>query len=1540
MSDQPANTNREEILRRTLLEIKSMRAKTADLERMRSEPIAITGMACRFPGDASSPERFWQILNDGIDTVVEVPRDRWDVNAWWDPDPNAPGTMYTRSGAFLKEDLSAFDAEFFRISPREADSLDPQQRLLLEVAWEALEDAGEAPGAVNGSAVGVFLGISTNDYAQFTMYGDPAAIEAYTATGNALNAAAGRIAYFLGSQGPALAIDTACSSSLVAVHLACQSLRNDDCSVALVGGVNLMLTPNGTIATSRARMMAHDGRCKTFDATADGYGRGEGCALIVLKRVSDAIAHGDRILALIRGSAINQNGASSALTVPNGHAQQMLIRKALSRSRVSPASLSFFEAHGTGTALGDPIEVESIQAVLADGREAGNLCALGAVKTNLGHLEAAAGIAGLMKVALSMCHETVPPNLHLERLNSRISLDRTRFTIPIARQPWLRTAVPRLAGVSSFGFSGTNAHVIVEEGPVLAARGAETRPHHILVLSAKSEAAVGDLVQRYRAALQPELDPGDVCFTASAGRSHFSHRIAVTGADCEELRAQLGSGFHTGVAGRPRIALLFTGQGSQYKQMGRQLYETHPVFRKVIEECEEHLGDILPEPLREVLYGNKTELLDQTAYTQPALFALEYGLAELWRSWGIEPVAVVGHSVGEYVAASVAGVLSMAEGIRLLGHRGRLVQQLPAGGAMTAIRGREDRVRRAVESSHGRLSVAAWNGPLNGVISGDVEEIERVERELKAEGISAQRLRVSHAFHSVRMEPAMEEFEKHLRQVKAKAPQLRWIGNLTGEQMTQAPDAGYWLCQMREPVQFEKSMRMLQAEGCDVLVEAGPSPVLLGMGQHCWSDAGKGTAWLPSLRKGVDDWRQMLDSLAELYVRGCRVDWESLDKPWPRRRIALPTYPFQRKRFWIEQAEPSEPEQPSNNDSWLYRLEWRESSRVSSSESSVQSMEWLIFADKVGFGARLAESLEECGDSCVLVYPDPALLTLEGIREIVLRHPHCNGIIHLWSLDTECELAHANLRDCGSILHLVQSLVAAAAPEPPRLWVVTPSSQSVVSAETSLPAAATLWGLGRVIALEHPELWGGLIDLASDFNPSLESSSEPSSNEQIEQVAAEVRQSGGDNQVAFRSSQRYVPRLVHTAALPSATVGEVSPRPDVTYLITGGLGSLGLALAQWLVERGARHLLLTSRRPPSEVAATKIESLQKQDVSVRFVACDVSNAAEVASLLAGIDPGIPLAGIFHAAGTLDDGILLNQDWNRFSAVMAPKVQGAWNLHLATSSLDLDFFVMFSSAAGLLGSPGQGNYAAANAFLDALANHRVSLGLKSLSVDWGPWSEFGMAAELARRSSRQWRPRGIDAIDPELGFSTLWRLLATNDPQVMALLVDWKAFGEQFPISYKAGMLSELIALEPEKTPEKSVMRLKIEAAPVVQRRDLLIDVIQEAIAATLGVSRTEVPSSGNPEEQRFFELGLDSLMAVELRNDLVNQLGIALPATALFQHPTTLAFANYLAAMPEFSEAQVSHGMPLDSKTPNEDEFEGASEEELLDLLAQELAQR
>jgi acyl transferase domain-containing protein/NADPH:quinone reductase-like Zn-dependent oxidoreductase/NAD(P)-dependent dehydrogenase (short-subunit alcohol dehydrogenase family) len=909
-------------LKQALLALDAMQAKLDAQAQARSEPIAVIGLGCRFPG-GETPEDYWRLVRDGVEAVREVPAERWDVEKLFDANPDAPGRTYTRRAGFLSR-VDHFDPQFFGISPREAAAIDPQQRLLLEVAWEALEHAGQAPDRLVASRTGVFVGINSFDYASLQVKAvDLSGIGAYYGTGIAHSVASGRIAYVLGLQGPTLSVDTACSSSLVAVHLACQSLHADECVMALAGGVNLVLSPENGISYAKARMLAPDGRCKAFDAAADGFVDGEGCGIVVLKRLSHARADGDRVLAVLRGSAINEDGASNGLTAPNGPAQEAVIREALARAGLAPAHVDYVEAHGTGTSLGDPMEVQALGAVLGRGRPADRPLLIGSVKANIGHAEAAAGVAGLIKILLALQHEALPPQINFERPSPHIAWEEMAVRVVRELTPWRSGTRRRAAGVSSFGFGGTNAHVVVGDAPTAsptAPTGGVERGAHLLTLSAHGERTLRELAGRWARHLEaePELSLGDVAFSANVGRARLPHRAAVRASSLDEARAALaalaagetGSGLTRGRpsgADAPRVAFLFTGQGAQYAGMGRDLYETQPVFRRALDRCAELASAELDRPLLPVLFGDAEAAawLGQTAYTQPALFALEWALLELWRSWGITPGAVLGHSVGEYAAAVAAGVLELEEALRLVVTRGRLMQTLPAGGTMAAVFAPEAQVTALMAAHADRVAIAAVNGPEHVVISGAADAVHATVERLQAERIKIQPLTVSHAFHSPLMEPILDRFASVASTLRVGRPQIAWVSNVTGCVIggTDVIDGAYWRRHLRQPVRFGDGVRALWELGNRLFVEIGPGSTLAGMGRGA-APAGAG-AWLPSLRRGRGDWSQILDTLAELWVRGVDVDWPGFERPYARRKVALPTSPFERARYWLAPLPPA-----------------------------------------------------------------------------------------------------------------------------------------------------------------------------------------------------------------------------------------------------------------------------------------------------------------------------------------------------------------------------------------------------------------------------------------------------------------------------------------------------------------------------------------------------------------------------------------------------------------------------------------------------------
>lgn len=879
---------------------------------MKLEPIAIVGIGCRFPG-AENPASFWKLIRDGGDAIADVPPSRWDLDRYYDTDGSKPNKANTRWGGFL-ENIDRFDPQFFGISPREATLIDPQQRLLLEVAYEALEDGGQIPANLAGTQTGVFIGIGTHDYS-ILMWQQPVNEGLATiGTGNCI--AANRISYAFDLKGPSLAVDTACSSALVAVHLACQSIWHGESTMALAGGVNILLLPTITVSFSKGGFMSPDGRCKSFDDRANGYVRSEGAGIVVLKPLSQARADGDSIYAVIRGSAVNQDGTTNGIASPNPQAQEAVLREAYRQAAIDPSQVQYIEAHGTGTTVGDRIELQALGAVASPNRPQGDYCAIGSVKTNIGHAETAAGIAGLIKVALALKHQQIPPSLHCQQPNSSVPWQQLALRVQQQLTPWYRGANPAIAGVNSFGFGGTNAHVVVEEAATTKKRRSSDRPFHLFTLSAKNFNALRDLAKSYQTFLvsQAEINLADLCFTLNSRRTHFQHRLALVTDTIEHLHASLQK-FIDGetdtrykqVRDRPKIVFLFTGQGSQYIGMAKALYRTQPHFRATLDRCSQLLEPYLGESLIKLLYPPKklekvqSAKLDRTRYTQPALFAIEYSLAQLWLSWGVQPQVVLGHSLGEYVAAAIAGVFGLEDGLKLIAARGRLMEELAPNGAMVAVAAEISQVRKAIEPYEKEVSIAAINSPQNVVISGEKEAIARLVKDFTAAKIKTTPLKVSHAFHSPLMESAIAEFRAIASEITYYPPQIELISNLTGKASDrEIATPEYWCEHILKPVNFADSIANLARQEEPIFLEIGSKPILLGLVRECLPE--KVNLLLPSLRPDVNDWQQMLASLSQLYLQGIPLDWQNIYVNNHYRVLHLPTYPFQRQSYWWEGA--------------------------------------------------------------------------------------------------------------------------------------------------------------------------------------------------------------------------------------------------------------------------------------------------------------------------------------------------------------------------------------------------------------------------------------------------------------------------------------------------------------------------------------------------------------------------------------------------------------------------------------------------------------
>lgn len=2119
-------TANADALRRALGALRDLRGRLAQAEQAAHEPIAIVGIGCRFPGGATTPARFWEMLRDGRDVVREVPIDRWNLDEYYDADPDVPGRMYARTGGFLDDSLKDFDARFFGISPREAESLDPQQRLLLETSWEALEHAGIAPSSLAGSDAGVFVGIGTADVANLRQrYTDLDVVDPYAGTGSGYCVASGRVSFFLDAHGPNIAIDTACSSSLVAVLLAIQSLRARGCSLAIAGGVNAMISPFTTIYMCQLRALSAIGRCATFDAGADGYARGEGCGMIVLKRLADAERDDDMIHAVLRGGAYNHDGRSAGLTVPNGSAQRAVIRSALADAGLTPTDVQYVEAHGTGTPLGDPIELHALGDVYGKGRV--DRLLVGSVKTNMGHLEAAAGIAGLIKCTLALENDAIPRHLHLVTPSPHVDWSTLPIEIATTDRRW-PAVTRRIAAVSSFGISGTNAHVLVEGAlDVADTRSVDAMlPTQLVPLSAVDATALRAMAANLAdaiAATSPHL--ADVALTHAVGRSQFRERVAIVANDSADAVRQLqqiaaGALDQIAAAGRvgsdaPRVAFLFTGQGSQYAGMGAELDSTYPVFRAAIDRCAALLDSKLPLPLRSVLFAadGAESPIDQTLFTQPALFAVEFALSELLVSWGIRPRIVMGHSVGEYVAAVVAGALSLESALALVCERGRLMQSLPAGGAMGAVELPESQVR-ALLARYPLLDLAAVNSPTACVVSGPAGAIASFVAEAKASGAHATTLSVSHAFHSRLMDPILGEFRQAAVGLSASEPSIDVISNRTGDVIgaRQLGDPSYWVDHLRGTVRFADGVAALGRRGADLIIEVGPTPALLDQARA--SLPGDGRHWLATLRSGTDERRAIMECVAGCFAAGLSIDWAAFHAMQPARRIALPTYPWQRERIWkdllslegrarpratrwhhpmlggriagplptfesqlgvaspaflsdhrifglplfpatafIELAQAAAREAldaatvelrniafrealrlPDADRATIQTLlspgsngaqEFRVFSRVGTQSTERDAPHWALHVSgeivvtrqpptsaesletirsrciaatdleqyyatmkeyggdfgprfraiaavrvgqhealgelrlpvsegataasyrihpalldacfqlapaAIGVGGELGSNRDAyvpigiaalrvyqhglsevfchfsvpgntvrgqsvvtctltlfdadggivaeveqlsirrvsraalntlvgnvplsdsvyqmvwqptpatppsiCGPGTWLIYSDAS-----GISDAIARELHARdqraalirlgdmyaatpdgwqidpfsatdtgrminaaessvntplrGVVFVWPFATPdvdvslAELAAMQERVLRAALSLVQALDEKRVP----MWIVTSGSQAFSGAVPDV-AQAPLWGLGGVIGAENPALRCQRIDL----DPQADAAS-------MRHLVDELFTMSDENAIAFRDGGRHVARLQSATLTAKNTIGAlrleipvrgvlenlalvpvarpapgpdeveievraaglnfrdvlnalgaypgdpgalgnecagvitaigslvrdlgvgdevismpqgsiathvlapavftvrkpatlsfaqaatipvtfltahyalsrlgqmqrgdrvlihaamggvgmaamqlarragatiiasagspgkraratklgasivadsrspqfdvtvrdalggdgidivlnslagdfipnslgllrrggrfielgktgewddtavaarfpgvsyhvfflgelahhkpmlvralllelladfatgaltplpmhvfplsraeeafrfmaqakhsgkvvITPHPpsavraDATYLVTGGLGGLGLIVARSLADQGARHLVLMGRRAPNDAARAAIAALTSDGVTVSIATADVASPADVAATLARIAAsGFPLRGIIHSAGLIDDALLSDLDWGRFSRVLRPKLVGGWVLHEQTRALPIDFFVLFSSAAALMGSPGQGNYAAANQFLDSLAESRRSQGLPALSINWGSWAEVGMAANLGDVQARRWAASGLRMIAPADGLSVLRELMVRAESARIAVLpIDVQAVGASTPALLR-GLASGAHKSGNETASFSGIARLR--AVAPEQRLSVLEAILGEQVMRVLSPGSDYRPEA----DLSLMELGMDSLMAIELRNRIQTYFDVTITVGDLMRGPTILGLAT------------------------------------------------
>ena len=1657
-------------------------------------------------------------MREGTETVRDYPGGRFDyIDRTFTADSARRGIVANCRGGFLPE-VDRFDAGFFGISPREAALLDPQQRLLLEVAWEAVEDAGVPVSKLAGSRTGVFIGLWTNDY-EHNIYELCRDHDFYGTTGGGRYPASGRLAYFLDLRGPNLTLDTACSSSLVAIHLACQSLLDGQSEMALAGGVNIILRPEVTLSYSAAKMLSIEGRCKFGDAAADGYVRSEGAGIVLLKPLSRAIADGDSIYAVIRGSAVNNDGKSSGLLIsPSREGQKDMLRTALRDAGVSPASVDYIEAHGTGTLAGDPVEIEAIRAVVGES-ERQRPCAIGSVKTNLGHTESAAGAAALIKVALSLERGLIPASLNFSEPNPKIAWDEKAVVIQSAPGPWPQSNEPSIAGVSGFGITGTNAHVVLQGFPAPQHSRENSELAQLILLSAQTQAALEARAASWRDRLA--ADPSwpaslaDLAYTAAVRRTHHDFRLAVVARNRQELREQLVGWLakqeRSGVRSRKvlpaearRAVFVFPGQGGQWIGMGRTLLRDEPVFCNAMAACDvviqKYTGWTVTSRL---LADDASGALTGIDVIQPVLFAVMVSLAALWRSYGVEPEAVVGHSMGEAAAAAVSGALSLDDAAAVICYRSRLMKNASGRGLMAVAELSLEESGKLVSEYGGRISVAANNSPTSTVFSGDADAIEDVLAKLEGREIFCRRIKVDVASHSAHMDPFRKELTRLLRDIRPQKASIPLYSTTTGavEDGTKL-NADYWSRNLRQPVLFSSAVQSLLKDGFDTFIEINSHPVLLQAIEDGIRHAERDAVAVTSLRREKQERPELLDALGTLHAGGFPIQFDRL---YPQGAcLRLPPYPWQRERHWIEadqqilsgshgvtahpnlgsrvelsvapgthlweanlrlpagstdvaallidlafaavseslgdhpfaledlefpgsskkdrsgqiviaplgegcwslqilarqnsgwsprctglirnsaveangalphgesrnrvvddddgsplaacfklaaealaersgagslrvckiaritrrenlphakrivqvvlrdvsevlqadcqlQLETGEAlldisriqfgvaDEPDSADS-IYDLQWIKKEVLP--ESGVSKGSWILLGDPNETSSKLAIQLQGLGDNCLYVSG------IQGLGQAIESlGADCRGAVCVSR--TKGADPQDALNEAFEIVQVVQALAEGQTANPPRLWMVSAGAWNLPGDSPDCNAAqGAVWGLGRVIAREHPELSGTNVDLCTSTG-----------DKDFETLARLLRQNGAEDQIAVRGGECFVARLKPHADLEAAKQFAVSP--NATYLITGGMGGIGVELARWLVSLGARHLALIGRRPPNPAVRTQLDMLESSGAALRIFNADVTDLSGMSAVFQEIAATMPpLRGVFHLA-VATDGVLINAlTKDRLEGVLRPKALGAWTLHRLTEGLQLDCFVLFSSVACVLSQPGQASYAAANAYLDALARYRHAQGLPASSIQWGPWAGVGLAREEgALRSVRAYQAQGVRSLPLPTALDALASLLREDSTNNLVLPVRWDEFARSFAGDKVPNLFLDLAAsASPAVTgePLKESIREKLLEVPAGRaRRALLEDHLQKTLAAVLKADASRMDPT-----KPLGSLGVDSLMALQFVRRLAISTSVKLPATAIFNYPTLRLLETELARRMEISLDSETAALP------------------------------